>query len=1117
MERVNTINMKNMTEKKSPVLQKKPIKRQYSGATRKSEDPPKENRSEKKNALKMDKCPKRRRIEKTGSNSVQTQLGNNALQRHNDIPQLNNNKSSTSLRQLSNQNSSQNLQDFRIDQKNSKGGIVVAPNIHESKIGGDFNVCVFSPVSPSTSINKNEIFQNVKNKMKSIMLKESERILEGSAQQKSVSLNKIYTQLFIINDDSDPINREHEICQIETMNDLNTSGQTVINYNEILKPPLDEKRTMKTVLTKGIAGIGKTVTVQKFVHDWASGKANQDLEFVFLLTFRELNLLEGENQSLFDLLCAIYSGFKEARPIFDWICDRKVLFILDGLDEYKNELSFQTSVLPDVTKKATLNVLLENLLRGKLLPSAHVWITSRPVAAEQLPAEIFKQGYVTQIRGFIDEQKEEYFMRQSEDPDLTQKVTCHLKSHKSLWILCHIPLFCWISSVVLKTIIKKQNNDRDKPSNQTEMYIHYLLIQTVLSHNKYQGQNVSPEDALIQHKELIKKLAALAYWKLKEKNAIFSKEDLRKYYITPVEALRYPGIITCVFECKFGYNRTKLFSFVHLSVQEFFAALFVFHEFLSGNQDSLGLTKAKRGQKSNLSEFLKSVIDVAVESTNEHLDLFICFLFGISCDSSRRILEGLLPRLENSSLEDQKKVSKYIKCLRRKVLSPERCFSLVRCIVELKDRSFLQMPNLERRRTKKPLTLFQCTLLAFQSVMSDTGHDEFVLRKFNITLEGFQRFSPAITCFRKAMLKGSSFTEKHCDILMPFLTSPNSHLTHLDLSHNSLGLSALTQLSRAFCDPKCQIQMLNLSHNDLHSQDMELIKDVISGSNVNLKTLDLSDNCLEDEGVKILSAGLWSAKCHLEVLKLSGCQIKEGVLKLLSSLKKASLRELDLQYNDLGNIVEKKVKQLKDKLPLLRIHTGGVCSHQPGLYKYAVTLTFDPQTANEYLHLSEKNTVAVRKREKQQLPDNDERFDKCNQVLCCQPLSGRCFFTVDVIGTGVHIGVACKGIKRKGANDTVRLGRNKMSWCLCCSEKVFVAHDKNNKSLTKPLQTESIRKLGVFLDQEAGSVFFYRLSPDSEPELLYMFDANFPEDQELYAAFSIQEPDSSVSLKQESL
>lgn len=582
------------------------------------------------------------------------------------------------------------------------------------------------------------------------MLRDSERILEGSATR-SASLNKIYTKLFIIDDDSDPINREHEIWQIEMTHDLNTAAQTVINYNEILQPPIDENKTMKTVLTKGIAGIGKTITVKKFVLDWARGEANQGLELVFLLPFRELNLLERE-KSLFDLICVFYSELSEAKPISEWICDRKVLFILDGLDEYKKDLDFQSCLLSDVTEKATVDVLLVNLLRGKLLPSAHLWITSRPVAAVQLPSEIFSNGYITQIRGFTDEQKEEYFTGQLEDLKLTKDIICHLKSQKSLWILCHIPLFCWISVVVLKDIIARQNKDRSMPSNLTEMYIHYLLIQTGLSHKKYQGKELPQQDALKQHKDLIMKLAELAYLQLKEQNVIFTEEDLMSYNITVDVAHQYPDVITCVTEYEYGYCRTKRFSFVHLSVQEFFAALFAFYTFLSGNQDSLNLITAKKRQKSNLCDFLKDVIDTALQSKNGHLDLFICFLFGISCDSSRRILEGLLPPLRVSSSDIHEKVTTYIKSLKRKDLSPERCISLVRCLVEFKDTSFLQdMQELERSRSKEHLTLFQCTLLAFQFVMSDTKHAEFDLRKYNITLEGFQRFSPAIMCFRKAL------------------------------------------------------------------------------------------------------------------------------------------------------------------------------------------------------------------------------------------------------------------------------------------------------------------------------------------------------------------------------
>lgn len=582
------------------------------------------------------------------------------------------------------------------------------------------------------------------------MLRDAERTLEGSAPQ-SVSLNKIYTELFIINDESDPINREHEIWQIETTHDLNTSAQRLINYNEILQPPIDENIAMKTVLTKGIAGIGKTITVQKFVLDWASGAANRDLELVFLLPFRNLNLLE-EEKSLFDLLCVFCPELKESREISEWICDRKVLFILDGLDEYKKDLNFQSCLLSDVTKEATVDVLLVNLLQGKLLPSAQLWITSRPVAAGQLPREIFLHGYITQIRGFREEQKEDYFKKHLEDPKLTQDIICHLKSQKSLWILCHIPLFCWISVVVLKDIITRQNKDRNMPSNLTEMYIHYLLIQTGLSHEKYQGKELSQQDALKQHKELIMKLAGLAYGQLKEQNVIFREEDLISYDITVDEAHQYPGVITCVTEHKFGYKRTKLFTFVHLSVQEFFAALFAFHTFLSGNQDSLNVTTAKKRQKSNLCDFLKDVIDVALQSDNGHLDLFICFLFGISCDSSRDLLEGLLPPSWASSSDGHKKVTTYIKSLKRKGLTSERCICLVRCLIELKDTSFLQkMRDRERSRSKEPLTLFQCTLLAYQFVMSDIKHDEFDLRKYNITLEGFQRFSPAITCFRKAL------------------------------------------------------------------------------------------------------------------------------------------------------------------------------------------------------------------------------------------------------------------------------------------------------------------------------------------------------------------------------
>ncbi|RXN13693.1 LRR and PYD domains-containing 12-like protein [Labeo rohita] len=520
------------------------------------------------------------------------------------------------------------------------------------------------------------------------------------------------------------------------------------------------------------------------------------------------------------------------------------------------------------------------------------------------------------------------------------------------------------------------------------------------------------------------KLAELAYRQLKKPDekilkkdyVIFKEEDLEKYKISVGEASQYAGVITCDSKRTCLY-KTELYSFVHLSVQEFFAAMFAFQKFLgrfSKKQDSLKLIKAKKTQKPNLYGFLKNLTDEALESKNGHLDLFTCFVFGISCDSSRQLLEVFLHPIRRNTSDDHKKVAMYIKSLMNKGLSPERCISLVRGLVELKSQSFLQeMHKLERSRSTKPLTLFQCSLLAYQFVMSDTKHDEFDLRKYNINLHGFQRFSLAITCFTKALidrLKGSSLTEQHCEILSHYLSSQNSHLTDLDLSHNGLGLSALNKLSKTLCDPNCQI------------------------------------------------------KLKLPVL----------------------LKSIDPSVN-------RKRRSMQKTEP-----------------EYFIALTFDSQTANDHLYLKENNTVVTCQTRKQQLPANDERFDKCNQVLCCQPLMGRCFFIVDVTGPVVHVGVACKGIKRKGKGDQVHLGRNKMSWSLRCSKMCEVHHNKHAVSV----QSESIRKLGVFVDRNAGSVCFYMLSP--QYKLLYMFDADFPEDQELYAAFKIQEPNSSVTLSQES-
>ncbi|KAI5086570.1 NLR family CARD domain-containing protein 3-like isoform X2 [Silurus meridionalis] len=283
-------------------------------------------------------------------------------------------------------------------------------------------------------------------------------------QENRTLLNEIYTELYITEGDSGDVNKEHEVKQIEATSRRNPTEDTPIKCSDIFKPltgedqairriltkPLSEQNAepIRNILTKGVAGIGKTVSVQKFVLDWAEGKTNQDVHLLFPLPFRELNLMKEQKLSLVELLHVVFKEMKE----MDISSLEKVLFIFDGLDECRFPLDFQETVrVCDVTESAPVHVLLINLIKGNLLPSALIWITSRPAAADQIPFECVHR--VTEVRGFNDPQKEEYFRKRISDQNLANKIITHLKSLRSLYIMCHIPVFCWMSAAVLERML----------------------------------------------------------------------------------------------------------------------------------------------------------------------------------------------------------------------------------------------------------------------------------------------------------------------------------------------------------------------------------------------------------------------------------------------------------------------------------------------------------------------------------------------------------------------------------------------------------------------------------------------------------------------------------------
>ncbi|KAI4878726.1 hypothetical protein NFI96_018494 [Prochilodus magdalenae] len=663
--------------------------------------------------------------------------------------------------------------------------------------------CVSTHVSPSHRYGHASDTLKVQKNFKLHLKKKFECLNEVINQETPTLLSDIYTELYITEGDSGEVNDEHEVRQIEAASRRTVTEDRPIQCSDIFKPLSDQDKPIRTVLTKGVAGIGKTVSVQKFILDWTEGKANQDVHFIFPLPFRELNLMEDQDLPLMDLL---QFWFKEITET-EISRSHKVLFIFDGLDESRLDLDFQSSVrLDDVTQSSSVNVLLTNLIKGNLLPSALIWITSRPAAADQIPSDCVDR--VTEVRGFSDPQKEEYFRKRIRDQSLTNQIITHLKTSRSLYIMCHIPVFCWISATVLERLMGGAEGG-EIPKTLTQMYTHFLLIQTKVIRGKYTQIQKTDEEILL-------KLGHLAFQQLMKGNLIFYEEDLRQCGIDVTEASVYSGVCTQIFREESGLYQSKVYCFVHLSVQEHLAALYVHLTFINQKINVLKQSQSsKRGsfKRKEISDVHKAAVDQALQSTNGHLDLFLRFLLGLSLESSQTLIQELVTQTGSSSITKEETVQ-YIKKKIRETPPAEKSINLFHCLNELGDYSlveevqlYLQSGNLSQRT----LSHSQWSAVAFILLTSKKNLNKFVLQKYNRSDDVLLKLLPVVTEFRTADLSFCNLTKKSCAALASVLSSESSSLRKVFLSGNNFGDSGMMLLSAGLESPHCKLRTLSTS------------------------------------------------------------------------------------------------------------------------------------------------------------------------------------------------------------------------------------------------------------------------------------------------------------------
>ncbi|XP_074481975.1 NACHT, LRR and PYD domains-containing protein 3-like [Sebastes fasciatus] len=921
------------------------------------------------------------------------------------------------------------------------------------------------PHPPSDSSQPKEQIEMYQRKLQDYLQSEVMCVQEGMTETKDKQrLDSIYTELYITAGGDIHINKQHEIRQLEIQGRV-AETEITIEPSNIFKSATGNHKPIRTVLTTGIAGIGKTVLVQKFLLDWTEGRTNQDVHLIFPFTFRKLNLLKGERFLLAELIHTCiretkHITKKELNDIFTKLqasahsdfnkSEIKLLFVFDGLDESRLRLDFTRGErLPadfDVMQSASVDVLLTALIEGSLLPAARVWITTRPAAADQIPREFVHS--MTEVRGFTDPQKVKYFEKRFPDVKQASRIISHIKSSRSLFIMCHIPVFCWITATVLKDVLKTRT--RDLPKTLTEMYTEFLVFQIAQTEDKC-GTKKS-----IKYIQL---LAKLAFRQLQKDNLIFYEKDLKDSGIKISKLAKYSGVFTEVFKEERRWRRDddkgRMFSFVHLSLQEYLAALYVVMSLINDNKNVLSEPEITLEslwmlcKRISMTEVHEIAIDQALQSSNGHLDLFLRFLLGLSLQTNQDLLQRLLKMTKGFSQSNHRTIQS-IKERIRENTSPERSINLFFCLNELRDDSLqgeIQQAMTSGRLSTENLSPAQWAALVFILLSSEEAVEVFDLKKYSASEEGLRRLLPVVKASNKSLLSGCKLSVNSCDALASVLMSQSSKL----------------------------------------------------------RELDLSDNDLEDSGVKLLCEGLQSPHCTLHTLRLSGCMItKDGCDFLASALKSnpSHLKELDLSYNHPGDsgvmLLSAGLKNPNWGLKTLNLENGGAQRLKPGLRKYVCELTLDQKTAHRNIQLSDNSTKATAVREKQPYRHHPERFDCWLQVLCGTGLAGRCYWEVEWEGR-VYIAVTYGGIRRKGEGADGCLGANDHSWMLLCDEdgSYTVRHEDRNTSIRLPSSTATNR-VAVFLDCPAGILTFYKV--DSQTMIhLHTFKTTFTEP--LYPAF----------------
>lgn len=446
----------------------------------------------------------------------------------------------------------------------------------------------------------------------------------------------VFTNLYITSTCDNGPNIEHEVMTIEKLDSNRQAGKR-LSTEDILSSERLEHSNIKLILLTGVPGSGKSMAVRRLILDWIEERSHQHVGFLFPLPFRELKQFEGSKVSLLDVIHKLYPETIKLKEE-DYRCeDCKIMFVFDGLDEYQGKFDFEnTELLGDHTDNTSLNAIVVNLLRGRLLYRGLFLVTTRSPVKRCIPWDTHYDEI--DLRGFCDPEKDEYFKKQFKDSDQATRVIQYINSSKTLHIMCHLPLFCSLVADECHSIFRGKGTQAELPRSITYMYTKLLLL-LIRQLRKFRAPDTTPE----KERDFLMKLGKLAFSMLEQRQFKITKSDWKDTGVSDEEAVIHSGLCIQYITKPYVLFQEKVVSFIHPTMQEYLAALYVFLSFTNQAKnifDQQLKDKFKgmfKGHKAM--ELYKSAVDRSLGFEDGRLDIFLRFLFGMAVKTNLELLQ----------------------------------------------------------------------------------------------------------------------------------------------------------------------------------------------------------------------------------------------------------------------------------------------------------------------------------------------------------------------------------------------------------------------------------------------------------------------------------------------